>query len=220
LNSLSAKQIDGVIIVGASIRNTEIEQSIIINIPIVSIDTKVNYNNVVARIRVDNYISSFKLVHDLIKKNYKSFGYIGGPQKSFVTIQRYSGFLDSLQDNNLLPIACEFGTYSIEFGYESIIKAKWLHKVDCIICGNDLIAIGVKNALDQLGIEIPSQISITGFDNISLTKALKPNITTIDQPAYKMGKVAVQQIIEYNHNGNESINITLNQEIKYRGTTR
>ena len=69
--------------------------------------------------------------------------------------------------------------------------------IDCIVCGNDLMAIGAINICQKLGRNIPDDISIMGFDDIYISKYLNPGLTTVRQDAYEMGRQAASMLIEY-----------------------
>jgi len=58
---------------------------------------------------------------------------------------------------------------------------------DAIVCGNDLIAYGAIDALEERGITVPEQVSVTGFDDLPFSKHYKPSLTTVKQPFYDMG---------------------------------
>ncbi|MEG0274447.1 MAG: substrate-binding domain-containing protein, partial [Longicatena sp.] len=63
-------------------------------------------------------------------------------------------------------------------------------------CCNDLMAIGVLNACKEVGVSVPDEFSIIGFDNIILSKLVEPKLTTIDQNMYELGNQAAKLILE------------------------
>jgi LacI family transcriptional regulator len=87
-------------------------------------------------------------------------------------------------------------SYAIGEGRAALAR---LAEQDCLptalICGNDVIALGVLIEAIARGIAVPQQLSITGFDNLPLTEHIRPAITTIDVPAQDMGRAAASAIL-------------------------
>ena len=91
----------------------------------------------------------------------------------------------------------EWGSFSIDSGYE--MARKMLDKVggfDAIFAGNDLIAIGAIQLLEEKGYRVPDDISVAGFDDIYISRFMKPPLTTVRQPIYQIGKVAAELLLE------------------------
>ena len=68
---------------------------------------------------------------------------------------------------------------------------------DSVFCGNDLIAIGAMKAIKELGLRIPEDIGIMGFDNIYIASVVTPSLSTVNQPNYKMGYKAAELLINF-----------------------
>jgi DNA-binding LacI/PurR family transcriptional regulator len=64
------------------------------------------------------------------------------------------------------------------------------------MCFNDMLAIGFLHACRQAGIRVPEDLSVTGFDNISLSAYTSPPLTTLDQPKYSIGNESAQLLLE------------------------
>jgi LacI family repressor for deo operon, udp, cdd, tsx, nupC, and nupG len=89
------------------------------------------------------------------------------------------------------------GSYKIETGVEGVQQL--LSRAEpptAIICFNDDIAIGALYAIKKHGLKVPEHISVTGFDNIRVAAYMDPPLTTVDQPAYQMGRRAVEVLIQ------------------------
>ena len=69
-------------------------------------------------------------------------------------------------------------------------------KATLIVCGNDLIAISAMRYLEQLGLRVPTDVSVTGFDNIKWSDVVTPRLTTIAQPVGAIGAKAVELLRE------------------------
>jgi DNA-binding LacI/PurR family transcriptional regulator len=65
-----------------------------------------------------------------------------------------------------------------------------------LFCGNDLIAVGAMQAIESIGLKVPDDIAIVGYDDINLSSMIKPALTTIRQPIKQMAKSAVDLLVE------------------------
>ena len=93
-----------------------------------------------------------------------------------------------------------------------------------IICYNDLMAIGAMQTLQQAGLSVPVDCSVTGFDNIDLSGYINPPLTTFDQPKYELGTQAAQMMLHLLENNNKTIPLeqnmlTLQGELCVRAST-
>ena len=107
--------------------------------------------------------------------------------------------------------------YGIETGalaFNRIIKQSPAPTV--IICSNDVLAAGALKEAKSLGISIPKDISVTGFDNIELAEALTPELTTVHVPHKKMVKYAAKALVNMVNGINFQKNVELNIYLKLR----
>ncbi len=155
----------------------------------------------------------------LIDHGHKKIGFIGGPQKVFTSIERYSGYQNAMQDASF-DCGTEY-TASSDFsqtgGYEACLRL--LQQVsDCtaICCANDNIAVGAMSAIRKMGLKTPKDISIISIGDISEAKYMHPPLTTLRIPHYEMGKMAVDYIV----NGEDNIKITMDATIIERQSVR
>ncbi len=89
------------------------------------------------------------------------------------------------------------GHFSVEGGKEAVRRLLERHPdVDGIFAGNDLMAIGALKALQRMGIKVPDQVSICGFDGVEMTEWTEPELTTVAQPIYEMGAGATRYLID------------------------
>ena len=114
---------------------------------------------------------------------------------------RRRGFLDALEERGI-PFAprgvLQHCAYSEEAGYEA---AKQLldekRSITCFVCANDLIAYGVIRLLNERGLRVPDDCSVTGFDDIPFSRLLNPGLTTIYNPVQQLGRSAAQLLIDH-----------------------
>lgn len=195
LNILQEKMVDGIILT-ASERSTN--KSINrIRIPMVLVDRDVDTDKKVGRITVDNEKGIYDGVKFLINKGCINIGFISGTKENRLSNQRLKGYERALLDNGLEIIENNIflESYTIDSGYKGTMELFKNPIIDGICCGNDLIAIGAINALKEMGIKVPEEVKVIGYDDISISKYMDPPLTTIKQPIYEIGQESVNMII-------------------------
>jgi LacI family transcriptional regulator len=87
------------------------------------------------------------------------------------------------------------------------------------MCGNDVLAIGAIAECNTLGIEVPQQVSITGFDDMEIASLLSPGLTTVHFPTLELGQLAAAHLLSQLADGRDALQHELPVELKVRGTT-
>lgn len=144
---------------------------------------------------IDNIASSTAIVDYLISLGHQNIGVIGGPKESAITKNRHAGFQKSLEKAGLEPCETliEYTDFSLDGGAQAAAPlVRRRPDISAIFCMSDEIAIGAIKALKELGIYAPDDMSIVGFDNIEHGKYCYPSLTTVTQPAERIGKIATE----------------------------
>lgn len=157
---------------------------------------------------VDDYRGAFDAVSHLIKQGYKKIAHIRGPENISIGRERCRGYKDALKkhgfeiNKNLI----------VEGGFQqdagSIAVKKLLEmseKPDAIFAVNDPVAIGAYIVLKERKLKIPQQMALVGFSNNPVSALLEPPLTTVEQPAYEIGKTAVEILLEQIENDDKKI---------------
>lgn len=150
-------------------------------------------------IYTDGEVGMSKLISYLIDMGHRKIAYISGPLESYSAEQRLAGYKSALINNGIEidESLIEYGDTRRASGYD--ITDKLMSKeldFTALVCFNDLMAVGALQRLQDLGVRVPDDISLAGFDNIYVTKITNPKITTVAQPAYDMGCEAARVLIE------------------------
>lgn len=186
--------VDGLILVGLTIEDETKLEELDKKIPLVVF----GHNELVDWVDVDNYQGSYMMTDYVIKRGYKKVHYIGIEQNKKFTKDRLKGHKNALIDNNLKELTDNVILVENKehYGYEKTLEILTNNpNVEIIICASDFIAIGAMRAAGKMGIKIPEQLSITGFDGLGYELLTTPNLTTIRQPIYQVGQVLAKQII-------------------------
>lgn len=124
---------------------------------------------------------------------------------------RLQGVQDALENRNLpTDISVIETSYEVESGADAFKK---LHetapKTTAVICGNDVLAVGAIQQAQAMGMSVPNDISVTGFDDIELARIVSPPLTTVHVPHREMGKKAATALINMIEGNSKSVSIKL-----------
>lgn len=195
IKELIAKQVDGIVYVTAHERTLKcLPENLTVPVSMAYGYTKSeSYPSVV----VDDQKGACEIVNYIISKGHKNIGVITGKKRSVHTHDRLMGYQKALYEHSMAfnPEIMVEGRWSRKGGYAAtdyLLK----QKVTAIFCMNDIMAGGVYDRLEELGL-IPGQdISVVGFDNQELSNYYKPPLTTIELPLYKIGYTACANVIK------------------------
>ena len=134
----------------------------------------------------------------LVSLGHRRIGFVQGPADHLAAALRYDGFLDALRSSG---VSEEPWTVTGDFTFKSGVEAaeRLLREggtVTALACANDDMAAGAMLALHRAGWEIPSDISVTGFDDTPMSDIVWPPLTTIRQPIKDIAERAVHILIE------------------------
>ncbi|NHN33075.1 LacI family DNA-binding transcriptional regulator [Paenibacillus agricola] len=148
-------------------------------------------------VRSRNYEGAKLAVRHLLDSGCRQIAHIYGPPEIFTASERRQGYMDSVQAYDWYrPELMVPGDFQLEGGMEAAKQLMERHPdIDGIFAGNDLMAVGALKALLRMGIKVPEQVAICGFDGIFLTEVIEPELTTIAQPIYEMGALAVKILL-------------------------
>ena len=189
------RNFDGVFIACADFTEPEVLELVNSDYPVVTIDHA--FNEAIS-VLSDNADGMRQLTQYIIDQGHTKIAYIHGT-KSSVTHNRLVSFNNVLKENGI-RVPDEYfveGIYrSAESSEELAMRLLKLPDAPtCIIASDDYAALGVMNTLRRLGLKIPDDISLAGYDGISVAQALEPKLTTIKQDTDKIGSEAAKQLI-------------------------
>lgn len=195
LSMLCEKKVDGILFISSSINERLKHKLEEIETPIVLISTQDDENRFPS-VTIDNEAASFEAVDYLCKLGHKNIcmlaGDINDPNAGWPRINGYRRALKSngieVLEDNIYP-----GDHRYHIGYANMKKLLDEGKrPTAVFAASDTIAIGAAKAILEIGLRIPGDISIIGFDGLESSEFFYPSITTIEQPRYQMGAAALR----------------------------
>jgi LacI family transcriptional regulator len=204
LKDLQSMWVDGIIIAPSDSENRNFNLFNQIQSPKVILDREI-IGLSTDLVVVNNKKGSFEAVKYLISNGHRSIVFLGGLRFTLTAQKRYSGWMRALTENHIYDKDYEFwGEYSIDSGYRMMQEVfEKIGKVDAVFACNDLISLGAMQAVEERKYKMPDDISIVGFDDIYLSKFLKPPLTTVRQPTYEMGETAARLLLSRIENNEE-----------------
>lgn len=150
-------------------------------------------------VMLDNRAAAAAMTRHLLALGHQRIALVKGPARSPLTRDRIAGYRDALNEVGIsfdeqLLVA---GDFSLKSGFEAAAHLLTLaERPTAIFCENDEMAIGAIQCLKKMGLRIPEDISVAGFDDINFAEYSDPPLTTIAQPAEEFGRTAVSLLID------------------------
>ena len=151
-----------------------------------------------SKVVIDDYKSAYDAVTYLINKGYKKIAHFAGPKGVGVYDKRLKGYIDALREHQIPYIdgLLLYVGLDAKNGYDamdSLLKSNLIP--DAIFTVNDPVALGACKRVKEAGLKIPQDVAAIGFSNNVLTSVVDPQLTTIDQFPFDMGKKAAEILI-------------------------
>ncbi|MEW6216220.1 MAG: LacI family DNA-binding transcriptional regulator [Candidatus Bipolaricaulota bacterium] len=147
-------------------------------------------------ISADNRAGSRMLTEHLLELGYRQIAYIAGPSDVSTANDRLAGFLDALRARNMSPVCVRHSPYTYESAYATAKAILARSVLDAIVAANDLMAVGVMRAAEELGRAVPDDLGVAGFDHVPWAAFVRPRLTTVEVPARHMGTEAARMLLE------------------------
>ncbi|MEP0324699.1 LacI family DNA-binding transcriptional regulator [Bauldia litoralis] len=150
----------------------------------------------VSFVDMGNYEGARMVAELLAKCGANRLGIINGPATHVDAIERERGFTDTLLEAGAALVAKVHGAYTIESGFEAMKQiAARKNLPEAVFCANDYMAAGAIKYLTGVGIRVPQDIAIVGYDNNDMATAIEPELTTIDNRFYDLGSALASNLL-------------------------
>ncbi|WP_053349185.1 substrate-binding domain-containing protein [Vibrio alginolyticus] len=198
INTLLQKRVDGLILMCSSLEGERIDVfERYPDIPVVVMDWgPMLFTS--DKIQDNSLRGGYLAAKYLIDCGHTEIGCITGPLIKHQAQMRYEGYKRAMNEAGL-----EFNAnwiiesdFECEGGYQAFKKMAQRGALpSSIFVSNDMMAMGVINAANELDIKVPDDLSIIGYDDIHIAKFMSPSLTTIHQPKYRLGQAAVETLV-------------------------
>lgn len=192
-------QVDGLITTSAVLSSELAEYCASCGVPLLvfnrfgkKVATQVN------NVRCDHYRGTRFLGAELVRAGHKRIAFIAGEEESSTSVERENGFLDGLAEQKARLWARESAmSYEYEAGYSAAHRLLTRrHRPDAIFAANDMIGMAVIDCAVDMGISVPGELSVAGFDGLDLASHSPYRLTTIRQPVEDMVQQSVDILLK------------------------
>lgn len=196
--SVTPQRFDGIILMSQSDSDDpfiyHVKQK---ELPLVVINRQLEDNGVVNVVASDR-LGVASAIDSAVELGHRRIGFIGGNRSYRSSIERKAGFLDGMFSHDL-PVPPDYlceGDYSISSGRKEMGKLLRLPMPPtCVFCANDDMAIGAIKACYAASLEIPKDISIIGFDDISFATYTTPALSTVHKPLVEISRRGTEMLL-------------------------
>ena len=191
------KKFTGVVVYGLAKDMPYFEQIKESEIPCVLVDVKMQGRNV-REVSVDNEKASFEEVEHLIENGFHNIAMLSGKKAAQVSELRENGYRRAMERHGL-PVKeewivdCDFDR---DVAVQKAMELKHRYaEIDAFFCASDSIAIGAIEGMSQLGMRVPADVAVAGFDDFTITQYIYGGITSVKQYPYEMGVKSAEAVI-------------------------
>lgn len=193
---LKQRMVDGVILLFPRMETAALE-AIAEEYPVVIVGRKVS-NPDIPFVTNDNAVSTRAATEHIIKLGHRRIGYLAGTLNLEISSERLKGFRQAMEQNGLETdeALIREGDFYLDAGYSLALEMlSSPNRPTAVIAASDEMAIGAMRAAKELGISVPSQLAVMGFDDIRMASICEPPLSTIAQPKEEFGKISTQLLI-------------------------
>lgn len=217
INNLLSRNVSGIIVIDPNTDNikSEFYHNISKQTPLVFVNGHAVSANISSVVN-DEATGASMALNYLVKNNHKDILFVRGKDSYSYDIKEkvYKETMESLNNfkkENIINIGNGNSSETVDNTLNMFIDTLKNSSATAVFACNDLMAVGVLNACKKLNLDVPSDLSIIGYDNIDLSKFVEPKLTTIDQNMFHLGTNAATLLlekIEYDNSHSKRIILT------------
>jgi LacI family repressor for deo operon, udp, cdd, tsx, nupC, and nupG len=189
-----------------------------LNIPLVALCEAIPGADI-PQIEIDNRDAACRMTRHLVSLGHRRIAYVSGPAGNVLEGERFRGYREGIEASGLPfdPALVVPGDYTLESGVragqELVARPE---RPTAVFCTSDEMAIGLVRTLPSIGLRVPQDISVAGFDDIEFAAAAQPALTTVHQPRRELGQTAAAVLIDLLQGRGTQKRIRLKSELVIR----
>jgi LacI family transcriptional regulator len=192
---LTQRQVDGLLLVPAHGHNDHLKTEQQAGLPVVALDRPAEGVQT-DTVLIQNRAGARGATEHLIWHGHERIAFVGDVRHFYTARKRLEGYKEALEAAHLKPLH-SLGAHSIEQG-EAATKGflNAPHRPTALFAANILTALGALRAIEHLGLRIPEDLALIGFDDFALAAVLRPRFTLVHQPAAELGRRAAEMLFD------------------------
>jgi LacI family transcriptional regulator/LacI family repressor for deo operon, udp, cdd, tsx, nupC, and nupG len=199
------RRVDGILVASSRLTSAYEKRLVSLQIPIVLINSQAeSQDGILHWVAVDDYEGARLAVGHLLQLKHRAIGYLGVNSRPRSCKKRLTGYRDALteagiavRDKWMVMVSCDEAAPEEDIAAgQSALPHLLEAGVSAVFCANDMIAVGVLMAARALGLKLPEQLSVIGFDDVPTASYVLPALTTIHQPKVALGSLATRVMLD------------------------
>lgn len=189
----------GVLLVASQLTDAQQRRLVSRSVPFVVIDTDGEPPADVPTVGSDNWNGGLAATRHLVELGHRRIAAIGGPSDMLCSRARLDGYRSALETAGIAvdPGLVDAGNFYVEAGYAA--ARRLLDRADrptAVFAGSDMQAMGVLRAAQELGLRVPADLSVVGYDDLPIARWTSPALTTVRQPLTEMASAATRIVLD------------------------
>ncbi|WP_163539218.1 catabolite control protein A [Gracilibacillus sp. YIM 98692] len=223
INTMFEKQVDGLVYMGATITEDHVDQLKTSPVP-VALAATVDGSQTIPSVNINYEEAAYEATSILIQNGTEHPIFVTSEEDSDVNERKFAGYTRAIKEKND-EVNQEY-VIQTDSSYEAGIEAanQIIEKKDypkAIFVATDEMALGIIHGFQDKGLRVPEDVEVFGFDNTRLATMVRPTLTTVVQPMYDIGAVAMRLLTKYmNKETVEDQNVVLPHQIVQRNSTK
>ncbi|SDD37989.1 LacI family transcriptional regulator [Terribacillus halophilus] len=222
-NSMLEKQVDGIVFMGGKISEELLQQFEKSPVPIV-IAANVQGTGDTPSVAIDYEQAAYEATKLLIDHDHEHPAFVAGTAEAETNNQKYKGYLRAVMENNA-EVKQEYIVKANNTYNSGLEAAKQLvdltNRPSAVFVSSDEMALGVIHGFQDNGLRVPEDIEVVGYDNTRLATMVRPTLSTVVQPTYDIGAVAMRLLTKLmNKEEVSEKNVILPHRIIERNSTK
>ncbi len=223
INTMLEKQVDGIVFMGGKITEEHVQQFKTSPVP-VALAATIDETESTPSVNIDYEQAAYEAASLLLEHGNEHPAFVSAQEETEINTQKFNGYKRALEEKNV-TLNEEYvikGDYTYDSGMEALEQLMALNKKPTsIFVASDEMALGVIHGAQDRGLKVPEDLEVFGFDNTRLATMVRPTLSTIVQPMYDIGAVAMRLLTKYmNKEEVTEQNIILPHRIIERNSTK
>lgn len=155
----------------------------------------------VPHVSIDNFKAAYQVTRYLCSIGHRSIGFAGADNRFISTRQRRLGYGQALAEENLPVREAYMVNADADYNFASSMRevGRLLSlpgRPTAVFCISDVIALGAVRAAGELGLRVPEDLTVVGFDDVEYARMFRPMLTTVSQPCYRLGEISCEILLK------------------------
>ncbi|HWQ15467.1 MAG TPA: LacI family DNA-binding transcriptional regulator [Roseiflexaceae bacterium] len=205
IETFHRRRVDGILVASSRLSDGTIQLLERVRVPIVLVNSNAEARHeLLHAVAVDDHHGARLAVEHLLALGHRAIGYLGAGNRPGANARRLAGYRATLAAAGvpphdawvaIAPVEDALSVDDVAAG-QALLHPLLVAGVTAVFCFNDMVATGVLIACRELGLAVPRDMSVVGYDDIDFARYVTPALTTVRQPKLELGRLGMQMLLE------------------------